>query len=256
MTRVCLATLAALFFASALFAQGEEQPKPPPKGLEPDPTVEAADEERAKALLAALDAAVDAKDENGIISAVEAFFTASHEDFAKPLEKLASHRAVSVRVAAVKALGSQGPAKKVGPVLFRILMSPQNKDARPVMAMAIGSMRRLAFCPKPVVDEIKSQFQKRADMAVMREAVRYFGGLKMVDTVPMLVEWVERPEPANPNSPSNPPASYWQTMFEIWTEIKAVVVWSLKEITGKEYETERLWREWMGTPEARKLGIR
>jgi hypothetical protein len=248
--------LPALLFASALLAQDEEQPKPPPKGLEPDPKVEAVDGEGAKALLEKLEAAVEAKDENGIISVVESFFTASHEDFAKPLEKLAAHRAVSVRVAAVKALGSQGPAKKVGPVLFRILMSPQNKDAKSVMAMAIASMRRIAFSPKPVVDEIKSQFQKRADMAIMREAVRYFGDLKLVDTVPMLVEWVERPEPANPNSPTNPPASYWQTMFEIWSEIKAVVAYSLRTITGKEYETERLWREWMGTPEARKLGIR
>ena len=261
MTRFVACVVVLAFFAARAVAEGDDGGEAKPadgeaKAAASDPKAEPVDMEKAKELLKKLDEAVEAKEEAGILSALESFFTASHEDFVKDLQKVATHRSVAVRVAAVKALGSQGPAKRVGPILLNLLKAKPNSDFPAVQGMCVSSMRRLAFDAKAAFDEIRSLFVKPADIDVMRECVKYFRDLKRYDCVSLLVYWVEQPQPASVNSGSNPPESYWKRMWEIWSSIKNEVRDALKTLTGQEFESEKVWRDWIDSPEAKKMGVK
>ena len=137
---------AAMFIVLGLglgpaFGEGDDddEPKAGAQDGSDDPKVEEVDREKAKELLKKLDDAVSAKEENGIIAAVEPLFTASHEDFVKKLTALTNHRLPSVRVAAVKALGSQGPLKKVVPILVGLLKAKPIESFPPAQAMCVSS---------------------------------------------------------------------------------------------------------------------
>ncbi|MCU0724444.1 MAG: hypothetical protein MUE73_01440 [Planctomycetes bacterium] len=233
-----------------------EEPDGKVEDANADPKVSPVDREKAKELLKGLDDAVAAKEENAIVAALEPLITASHEDFIKKLGALANHRFLSVRVSAVKALGSQEPMKKVAPILIALLKAKQIESFPPALAMCVSSLRRLGCDSKPAFDEIRSLFVKPAAIDVMREIVRYFRDLKRLDCVSLLVAWVEQPQPASVNSGSNPPESYWKAMWEIWSGIRLEVRDALRTLTGKEFETQKVWREWIDSPEARKLGVK
>jgi hypothetical protein len=226
--------------------------------IEKDPEVVEAGKEEAKTLLKALDKALKDKkaEEKVLIDAIEPMIAKSSEKFFKSLTKAAKHKSMSVRVVAIKAIGSQKePAKKIGSTLFNLMKSKQNKHSAAVIAMTIDSFRRQNYSKKPVADEIESHFRKAKYPLVMKACARYFGDMKMADKVKMLIEWVEAPQPASVNSASNPPASYWKRMWEIWDEIKDTVWYSLEKITGKDFKTTKEWRRWIRTPEAKKMGI-
>ncbi len=265
MVKVCLSAFAAVLLVLVAAPSGlsDDDPVTPPvrkKGkLLPDPVVRTLTKEQAKPLLSDLDDAVGTKDVNKIVAALKKLVTARNEKFLKPIEKLTKHRRyASVRVMATRALGSQTPVKKVGPILFKILLDKAkvNKKSPQARAEAIAGLRRIRFDKPIVVKELESEFRKASKPRMMRECARYFGDLKKVGTVKMLIGWVEAPQPANPNSPTNPPAAYWQRMWEVWDEIKPATMYALKNITGREFETEREWRTWLDTREAKKLGIR
>ena len=105
-------------------------------------------------------------------------------------------------------------------------------------------------------DEIRGLFVKPAAVEVMRECVRYFRDLKRLDCVSLLATWVEQPQPASVNSGSNSPESYWKAMWEIWAAIRLDVRAALKVLTGKEFETQKVWRDWIDSAEGKQLGVK
>ncbi|MEN8149992.1 MAG: hypothetical protein ABFS86_09220 [Planctomycetota bacterium] len=263
-TRSALIALCVFsLFTTALVAKGKKKKEGPvrhesrwAKKLDADPEVKELEKDEAKKLLAALSKAVKTKDANKIIAAAEPMITKSHETFFKDLAKLAKHRSGNVRIVATKALGSQKePAKKIGSTLTGLLMYKPNKSYGPALGMIIDSLRRQKFTRKPTVDEIEGIFKKQTHPKAMRAAARYFGDNLMLDRVKLLVQWVEAPQPASVNSPSNPPASYWKRMWEIWNEMKETVWYSLETMTGKDFKTKREWEQWCRSPEAKRMGV-
>ncbi|MHC4471792.1 MAG: HEAT repeat domain-containing protein [Planctomycetota bacterium] len=224
----------------------------------PDPKVTEVDKDKAKELLDKLDKAKRSKETNKIVKALEPFVAHSSEKFVKPLEKLLKHKEAAVRVMAVRALGSQGPAKKIGPVLYSVVLdkAKRNRKSPAVIGQAISSLRRLRFDKKPVVDEIMGQFRKNVHASIMKECARYFGDLRRKDTVTMLVYWVEAPEPGDIHNPNNPPSAYWERLWNIWDEIRDSVLEALRKITGKEFTTTKGWQSWLRTPEAKRLKLK
>jgi len=265
-TTLCclLATLFALSLSSSLAAKGKDDKDKGPKKhesrwakkLDEDPVVKEVDREEAKKLLAALTKAVKTKEAAKIIAAVEPMITRSNERFFKDLAKLAKDKKLNVRIVSLKALGSQKePVKKITSTLFGILRAKPFKHSGPTLAMAIDSLRRQNASKKQIVDEIESHFKKVKHRPVMKACVRYFGDLLMKDKVKLLVVWVEEPRPANVNSPTNPPASYWKARWDTWNEMKETVWYSLETITGKDFKTQREWEKWLRTSEAKRMGI-
>jgi hypothetical protein len=209
------------------------------------------------ALDEAEDKAKDEKDENILVKGLQPFVEKSNERFFKPLSKYAKHRASTVRVMAVRALGSQKePQKKVVSTLSSLLMWRGNKDDRFALAMIVDSLRRQKCDKKQVIDECIDHFRKQLHPEIMKACAHYFGDMKLVETVDMLVFWYEAPQPANVNSGTNPPASYWKRMWEIWSEIKDAVKYALENITGKSFDTKRDWENWTRTLEAERMGVK
>lgn len=91
-----------------------------------------------------------------------------------------------------------------------------------------------------------SEQRTKADWApdLLRACLHYIGKRKVKAAVKDLVGMVERPEPENPNSPTNPPAAYWEARHNLWAPSEAWVRWALKEITGEEYRTAAEWKVW------------
>ncbi len=246
-----LALLALLALSPVpLFAQeaGEEV------DADADPEVTAVDDDKAREMLGALKAAEKSRDVAKIMKELELFITSRNAKFVKPLGKLASNKVMHIRIQATKALGSQEPRKKVGPALWKVYKSPQNKKLDRVRAAAISAMRRVRFDNKTVMKELEGEFKKVKSVEIMKECVRYFGELKKAEMVKWLINWIEAPQPASVNSASNPPASHWERMWKIWEQIKDPVRDALIGITGRDYETERQWRVWLDSDQARRLG--
>lgn len=96
--------------------------------------------------------------------------------------------------------------------------------------------------PEIYISETNVKASWAPDM--LRACIHYIGKRKVKGGVKLLIEMIERPEPANPNSPTNPPASYWQARHELWAPSEAWVRWALKEITGEEFRTGVEWKLW------------
>ena len=73
----------------------------------------------------------------------------------------------------------------------------------------------------------------------------------------MLTDHIDEPAPGNVNSGTNPPASYWKARWDAWENIKDVVQWALKEITGYEgeFHSSKQARDYI-KDHGRELGIR
>ncbi|MHC4923468.1 MAG: HEAT repeat domain-containing protein [Planctomycetota bacterium] len=233
------------------------------------PEVEEVDNDRANEILDLLAKAKKTKEEEQIVAAIDAMVTARHKKFLSPLKKLVTDRRHTVAAAAVYALGSQGN-KKVAPLLLKILkFKPSRKEMRTgiskadLQGPAIESLGRLGVtggfdlivdvCNSRIRDEGKAKAKSTA--VILRSTIRYMGLTREKRGVSFLLEHFDRPEPADPNSGTNPPASYWEARYNLWKEVLPEVKWALKEITGLEKKTGRRWKNWL-EDEGKKLGMK
>lgn len=226
---------------------------------------EVKDEEAAKALVKALEDAVETKEEGKIAAAAEAMVAKRHKAFVAPLKKLLADRRDAVAAAAAAALGSQGD-KGVAKLLTAVVTQEVRErgwlQRSGVKAAAIESLGRLGVdgAGGPILKLAETMAREpdlRATYAppLLRAAVRYFGLVKMKTAVSFLIEHVDEPAPADVTSGTNPPAEYWKARHEAWMFIRGEVRWALKEITGREMETGRRWRSWLDE-EGKKQGMK
>jgi hypothetical protein len=230
------------------------------------PEVAEASVEDAKKALEALKTAVESKDEKKIVAAVvPAMVDKRHADFVPELKKLVVDKRDEVGEAAARALGSQGD-KSVATLLGKVLSAdtrengyltdPGRKAAaiealgRLGVAGAYDSVQKLA---KGVTTD--TECRTRYAPKIAKACTRYFGLTREKRAVSWLIDEVDKPELKGGITGSSPPAEYWKGRQEVWQEIKAEVVWALKEITGKEFESGNRWRNWFDT-EGKKAGMK
>ena len=72
---------------------------------------------------------------------------------------------------------------------------------------------------------------------IARACVRYFGRLptRRLEHAEKLCELLDSPQPGSVDSPTNPPASYWEALWETWNWMRRDVTWSLQQITGEVF---------------------
>ena len=212
-------------------------------------------EDEAKALVQALGAAVNTKDEEKIIAAVRPMVTKRHADFVPELRKLLNDRRDKVLAAAAEALGSQGNEEAAVPLLKLVVNEERERGflkfglAKAASIEAVGRLgvNKPFDSVRKTLDSLLNEREAKASYTkpILRAVIRYFGLTKEKRAVGILVGHFDEPAPENPNSGSNPPEAYWKARHEAWQEIKAEVVWALKEITGKEMESGRRWKNWL-----------
>jgi len=247
-------------------AEGGAAAKGVKGGVFPEPT-DASDED-AKKILADLKAALEKgdKDEKKTVDAVTPMVEKRHKDFPPELKKLLADKRDRVSAEAARALGSQGDKTAV-PVLAKVLTAKtrdkegflRDPDTKAAVAEALGRLGDLKSEPAvlELAKDIRGTKEVTAGYArrVARGCVRYFGLVKDRESVSYLIDEVDQPAPRDPNSNTNPGEEYWKNRFAIWTEIRPEVLWALKEITGKEFDSGRRWESWF-KEEGRKAGMK
>jgi HEAT repeat protein len=221
-------------------------------------------EDEAKALLSALAKALESKDTGKAVDAVKPMVTKRHKSFVPELKKLLADRRYPVSSLAAEALGSQGD-KTVASLLAKLVALEVRERGwildYDVKAAAIESLGRLGVSAaydaiRSLADEMLRDpgLKSKAAPPILRAVVRYFGLTKEKRAVSFLIDEVDQPE-AGTITGTTPPADYWKARVEIWQRIRPDVVWALKEITGKEFETGRRWKNWFDA-EGKKEGMK
>jgi hypothetical protein len=217
------------------------QAKPDAAAGQPAPAAAEMNDAIAKEMLAKLDEGLKSKDTKERVKALEPFLSARHKSFVAPLAAQFAKGPVETRVVAARALGVQryDPARVA---LTRVLT---NKKIEPeVLAAAVEGLgtAQAKGTAKTVIDLFENE---SVDPMVKKEVIRALGTWKDPAHVEFLGKQLDEPAPANPDSPSNPPAAYWEKRWKEWNTYKDDVQWALKEITGKSLRTQQEVKDWL-----------
>ena len=232
----------------------------------PVPTVLTATEDEVKLLLDAVARSKEEKSDELLAAALLDMETRRHDSFVPIIEENLDHSDTQVQVRALRAAAShqmEGVTKDVLKILKKSKKSKKGKKKGEgdvsgyIAAAAIDFVARMAV--EGVEEEVfehmerlylvESRMQAEYAPDLMRGAIHYLGQMKYKPAVPKFVELIKEPYPENPNSPSNPPASYWESRYKIWQASEGWLRWGLKEITGQEYRTHREWQAWLAANE-------
>ena len=262
--RLLSIALAAVLVAASSVAFAREEPVEPPV-----PVVLSPDDgelEKINAALAQLEELEKAKkkDEAAKLRAnlLHTMTERRHEDFHDFILESLKSKSDAVKAEAFRAAAAH-ELKEAEKLAKSLVIKKQKKrrgrdvegDGHPggLIAAALDYMTRMDVkgAEKSVVEThlpslyISEQRTKaRWAPELLRACIHYIGKRKIKAAVKDLVGMVERPEPENPNSPTNPPAAYWEARFNLWAPSEAWVRWALKEITGEEYRTAAEWKVW------------
>jgi HEAT repeat protein len=148
----------------------------------------------------------------------------------------------TVAVAAIVAVARQAASKdKAGAALFKTF----NGDKRTnVVCASLVGMGKLGY-DSPAVRKKAHALLARDTKETFRAAARYLGYVKDKTAFRALAEQLDEPVPANPSSPSNPPASYWKEKWEDWARNYHYVRWAISELVpGETFETTKEAQQW------------
>lgn len=185
--------------------------------------------------------------------ALEEFVVHRHESYVKPLSALLKDKNTDVVKLAARALGNQ-PFEATSDVLLDFATNPRAWGADPRSAAeAILSLGNVGL-GKRGYGRLRELFDDCNDVEVRIAIFKTLAKLKEKKAFSFFVDHNDEPAPANPDSPSNPPASYWKARFEEWNQYKEWVRRGLREMTGESFATRKQWIEWSEGP-GKKLGF-
>jgi hypothetical protein len=250
-----LATLAALSLASA--PSGADDKKPPA----PWPDIKPADAEKPPAvkevplvvlsdadaapLIEGLKKAGRTRNAVEAMPALDAIGGKTHKEFETPLVKLATHLSSDVAARAVACLGERGGEKTPGR-LWNVWSQSITKDRYDVKGAILAALGRLGSrLDAKQYDEVESLWRKAPNDDALIGVARYFEATK-TDKRPcrLFAEFLNEPRAGDVNSPTNPPASYWEARWKQWKAVCPSVQDALKAITGQMFDNTEDAKKW------------
>lgn len=263
----CAALLWFLAGAGGLCA--EEEPPAPEEAApgeaapaEPPALRDATDAE-AKPLVEALKKAERKKDPAEVAPALDAIAEVHHPDFEKSLLKLLGHESslVAGRVAQMWEGRVRDP--KAAGRLWKAAWGDKKNDKRfGVKGKVVRALGRAGIAlDKRQYEDLERDWrwmignpgetfgEALVDMAAYFELTRDKRHCRW------LAEELDEPMATNPNSPSNPPAEWWERRHKMWRPVKPAVVAALKAITGQEFDKTAQAKAWFEANE-RTFGFR
>jgi hypothetical protein len=173
------------------------------------------------------------------LAAVDQLTRLKHAKVASCLSQALIDPHERVRAEAARRLGLQDPQRAIRP-LRSALLARRNQKTPDVLIAVFEAYRQLESSPE--IQDLKSF--DRWEKEIQREAIITLRYLRKVKTVEFLADYLDMPQPANVDSPTNPPASYWRGKVERWTYWIADLQETLHELTGETFEEEDQVREW------------
>ena len=183
------------------------------------------------------------------MKAVEALATGSNKALVAPLSTvIASDKWVLVRKRAAEALSLQ-PAKQAQPAILKLLegKGKQGKPAPPVMVSLVDGLSRVGYRPKDW-KLLEKMFERdyAAERVPLQEAIiNLVIAHKETQAIDMLLENLDEPAPVDVDSPTNPPASYWEARWKAWRVWRPRVKEAVFVLTGQKFSTAQEARNWL-----------
>ena len=215
-------------------------------------SLKAADDKEAKALAKAITKVAKKKNANDVLPTLAKIEGLAHKDFDKPLLRLLKHPSSIVALKAADMWEWRVRDKKVASKVWKATWL-EKKNARrfEVKARALKGFARAGIeLDAKQFKEIERDWRWMignpderwakalsaiAAWVVLAKDKRLFR---------RLAEELDEPGTDNPNSPSNPPASWWEKRWKMWKAAKPAVVEALQSITGKEFDKTAEAKAW------------
>jgi len=238
--------------------RAEEEPVPP--GTEApgaEPAGEAAapkaiDAEAAKPLLEALKKVERKKEAKPILEALDAIAEVHNPEFEKSLLKLLGHESslVAMRVAELWQ-GRIADDKVADRVWKAAWLDKRNERRFGVKARALRAIGAAGVVlDKKQYDEVERDWRwmignpDESHAEPLTDLCAYFEATKDKRPCRRLAEELDEPVSTAPNSPTNPPAEWWERRHKTWRAMKPAVVAALKAITGQEFDKTEQAKAW------------
>ena len=229
MPRLLIRLLALVLLATGVRAQVELKARPVSKEI-------------ATQVIKEFSKTYSSKDDKIRLAAVDRLTTLKHRLIAKALARvLRKDRSQMVRAEAARRLGLQDPKHAMRPLLSAF-QNRSNKKKDEVLIGVLDAWVRMGKAPPlKVLTKSWAQRSKEIQQAVVKAAVLR----RDTSTVKWLAPFLDAPRPANVDSPSNPPASYWKRKLERWTFWIDDVHDALADLTDQDFESTSEVRQWL-----------
>jgi hypothetical protein len=257
MRRVVASLLALTLLVSTAPRRSAAEDPPPagPAAEEPAPapeTVVEATAEELPALIDAVEGAGKKKKASEALQLLAKIAGKKHPEIQKALQKLLKHvdPAVALRAAELLELRVY---PDTGKALWAASWGQAANAKRPVVrAKVLRALAASGFTPdKRQGDEIEDLWRQivsapnRAQAPLLVDIATFIGATKSKRFARQLAEMLDEPVSTAPNSPTNPPASYWEELWNLWNESKAAVHAALKALTGVELDSTEKAKAWI-----------
>jgi hypothetical protein len=239
-----LAPILAVLLA-AVPAAAEEAPAEKKRTREATP-------EEAAPLVKDLKTAAGKKKAAEALPLLEKIVELTHPDFEKPLVKLLTHPDAQVAIRAAELLEDR-VGKDSGKSVWAAGWAHATNDKRlTVRSKSLRPLGKIGYVlDKRQYDDVESTWRSltannpRPDLvAVLVDIAYYFETSKDKRLCRLLAEELDEPVSTSPNSPTNPPAAWWEARWKVWKEAKPAAVAALKAITGHEFDSTEAAKKW------------
>lgn len=233
-------------------APGQEAPAGEQGGGARVPDLRVLDDDEAKPLVEALKKVDRKKDPADIAAALDAIAQVQHEGFDKSLLKLLGHDSSLLATRVAEMWNGRVRDEKCAGRIWKAAWGDKANDKRYGVKGKV--LRALANAnitlDKKQYEDVERDWrwmignpnevfgESLADMAY------YFEVSKDKRHCRWLAEELDEPIATNPNSPSNPPADWWERRHKMWRPVKPAVVAALKSLTGQEFDKTEQARKW------------
>ncbi len=169
---------------------------------------------------------------------VEREMEAAGESGRKLLKLRLARREAMVQARAVEVLVANAE-KGTDKLLSKLLNKEKSWEDKPLYGAAL--LKGLGRLGHGGADRLAAEvYFAYEDTALMQAALSYLKsvGTKRYRIVEQLCGELDAPAPDDPNSPSNPPAEYWEERWKKWESVRAEVSQCLHVLTGQVFQYE------------------
>ena len=243
----------------SVLAVQEGEPKPATAKESEVEVVPAVEDGQARDIVRDFKKAFDPRrgDLRSQLEAVETLAKGKNDKFLRPLtDAILESRHATVRNRAAEILAVQPPKPTVR-LTLKLLANDKVKKHRTVVARLVRTLSANGYESRhwELLEDLFGKDYEASNVPVQIAILDLATEHKEVEAIDTLLANLDEPIPANPNSPSNPPAEYWEARWKAWQKWRENVKQALLAITGQRFSTAEEAKTWL-RKNGRKIGYK
>ena len=221
--------------------------------------IERVADEDAKALEKALTKAAKRRKFQDVLPVLDEVGERWHPSFQKPLLKMLTHESSRVALRAAEMLSwqqceNEKAGKKLGKAIWKKAFTDRKNNRRYTVqgasVLAAASVENGVELDNNRFKDVERLWRsvignpKESNAPAIVSVCEYVRLTKDKRLCRKLAEEIDEPMATAVNSPSNPPASWWEARWKMWKQYKAEVVETLEELTGESFKDTASAKAW------------